>query len=163
MREIEGERSYASRVTDIYRRVETQFGREKAEVFNAVLRGAGLLDEDNRFLCEVENTRPEDLGPYVKGAMNFNSSYCEVFGDKSIDDFFQRVANEGRTKLYIWNGDEYQQVLVEKDEEKFLPWGGEIKCRYLTRIMKGVVYFKDISLHDDMIVCDGHTFSLDKK
>ena len=49
------EKTYAERITAIYEKVKNSLGEERAKLFNEVVRGASLLDEDKNLLTQIDS------------------------------------------------------------------------------------------------------------
>lgn len=155
------ERTYAERVTDIYKRVKANLGEEKAKDYNEVIRGASLLEgEDHKVTNAVDRVSDENLETVVNHFLQATERLKEQYDVKSVHELFEIIKEYGKSKLFLWNGQRYQAVEVPEVEKDILPWGGVIRSGGPKQEVSvlGVTQDYEISLSDDSIIINGHKF-----
>ncbi|MCB9800642.1 MAG: hypothetical protein H6773_00500 [Pseudomonadales bacterium] len=156
----ENARSYAQRVTTQYKRISRLLGEQKANFFNEFIRGTSLLDPTEMgFLSQVEQLLDSDLEEIINTTEKDYHRFIEQFNANSVYNAFEKIAEGGRTKIYIWRDGKYKLVNVNEKLEKELPWAGEIKVGGPDQAIRGIVGIAknyDIRLGNNSVEINGH-------
>ncbi len=161
---IQQERTYAERVTGIYKRIQNDSGENKAKAFNEFVRGASLLGgAENKFLDQIENMETEELREVVDKYEQIEDGLKQQYKTNTVYEAFEKVREAGRTKLFLWQDGKYNEVDVPDEDKEGLPWAGEIRSGGPSPAVTGIVGVGqdyDIKLLSGSIEINGHRFAL---
>ena len=115
-------------------------GKDKAHFFNEFIRGASLLDENEHgFLSKVETVSDDELYIFIEEFEDSYKKFMDQFKATSLYNTFEKILETGRTKIFIWRDGEYQQIDIDENDQKILPWAGEIHVGGPKPSMIGIV------------------------
>lgn len=162
MPEISHEKTYAERVASVYEKVKKELGEENASFLNEIVRGASLLDEDTEVLSKIEALDIDVIRNEIERLKTISKNMMQQLNVDSVYEAFEKTLQGGRSKLKIWKDDRYEDIMVSKEEEKLLPWGGEIRFGGKEERLKGMfTIVKDVNIdfNDGVPSINGHIFN----